>query len=384
MQRRRFVSLASQTAIVGAWPAWALQASAQEGNAPGVTDQTIQISSSVPLSGSLVGFGQAVQKGAGAAFAEINAQGGINGRQIRLHLVDDGYETERSVDNIKKIIQERKTLALLSCVGTPNNTAITPLIEAAGIPHVAPITGAASLRKNQQLIFHVRAGYSKEVISLVQRLVGMGLKGIALVYLDNGYGRELQGVAAAELQRLGASAAAEVALDVSSKNANAVLQSLKQARPSAVLLLTAGTSSLDMIHGIKQQLPGVLMAGLSVTIQGLTLDDAASGMAVTTIVPDPNRGKSGLVRNYQAAMQAQGEQEFSQGSLEAYINAHVLAYGLRLAGKEPTPARVRAALSSIRNFDLGGFVVSYGATPPFVGSRFIELGIIGRNGRFVG
>ena len=384
MHRRRFVSLASQTAIVGAWPAWALQASAQEGNAPGVTDQTIQISSSVPLSGSLVGFGQAVQKGAGAAFAEINAQGGIYGRQIRLHLVDDGYETERSVDNIKKIIQERKTLALLSCVGTPNNTAITPLIEAAGIPHVAPITGAASLRKNQQLIFHVRAGYSKEVISLVQRLVGMGLKGIALVYLDNGYGRELQGVAAAELQRLGASAAAEVALDVSSKNANAVLQSLKQARPSAVLLLTAGTSSLDMIHGIKQQLPGVLMAGLSVTIQGLTLDDAASGMAVTTIVPDPNRGKSGLVRNYQAAMQAQGEQEFSQGSLEAYINAHVLAYGLRLAGKEPTPARVRAALSSIRNFDLGGFVVSYGATPPFIGSRFIELGIIGRNGRFVG
>ena len=384
MQRRRFVSLACQTAIVGAWPAWALQASAQEGTTPGLTDQAIHIASSVPLTGTLVGFGQAVQKGAGAAFAEINAQGGIYGRQIRLHLVDDGYDPERSVANIKNIIQERKALALLSCVGTPNNTAITPLIEAAGIPHVAPITGAASLRKAQQSVFHVRAGYSEEVISLVQRLVGMGLKGIAVVYLDNGYGRELQGVAAAELQRLEATPAAELALEVKGDNANAVLQALKQARPSAVLLLTAGTSSLGMIQGIKQQLPGVLMAGLSSTIQGLKLDDAASGMAVTTIVPDPNRGKNGVVRNYQAAMQAQGEQEFSQGSLEAYINAHVLAYGLRLAGKEPTPARVRAALSSIRNFDLGGFVVSYGATPPFIGSRFIELGIIGRNGRFVG
>ena len=117
----------------------------------------------------------------GAAFAEINAQGGIYGRQIRLHLVDDGYDPERSVANIKNILQERKALALLSCVGTPNNTAITPLIEAAGIPHVAPITGAASLRKAQQSVFHVRAGYSEEVISLVQRLVGMGLKGIAVV-----------------------------------------------------------------------------------------------------------------------------------------------------------------------------------------------------------
>lgn len=384
MQRRRFVSLASQAAMVGAWPTWALQASAQENAAPGVTDQAITISSSVPLSGTLVGFGRAIQQGAGAAFAEINAQGGIYGRQLHLNLVDDGYDPERSVVNIQKIIQERKTLALLSCVGTPNNTAITPLIEAAGIPHVAPITGAASLRKAQQSVFHVRAGYSEEVISLVQRLVGMGLKGIAVVYLENGYGRELQGVAAAELQRLDASVATEVGLEVTGKNANTVLQALKQARPSAVLLLTAGTSSLDMIHGIKQQLPGVLMAGLSSTIQGLKLDDTASGMAVTTIVPDPNRGKNGVVRNYQAAMQAQGEKEFSPGTLEAYINAHVLAYGLRLVGKEPTLARLRMALASIRNFDLGGFVVNYAQTPPFTGSRFIELGIIGRNGRFVG
>ena len=106
MQRRRFVSLACQTAIAGAWPAWALQASAQEGTTPGLTDQAIHIASSVPLTGTLVGFGQAVQKGAGAAFAEINAQGGIYGRQIRLHLVDDGYDPERSVANIKNILQE--------------------------------------------------------------------------------------------------------------------------------------------------------------------------------------------------------------------------------------------------------------------------------------
>ena len=52
--------------------------------------------------------------------------------------------------------------------------------------------------------------------------------------------------------------AAELALEVKGDNANAVLQALKQARPSAVLLLTAGTSSLSMIQGIKQQLPGVL------------------------------------------------------------------------------------------------------------------------------
>src|SRR5574344_3144862 len=212
MQRRRFISHMTQAAIGMAVPAWATTGYTQD-MAPGVTDQSLTIASSLALTGTLAGFGKAIEQGAGAAFAQVNAQGGVHGRQLKLALVDDGYEPERTVANVKKILQEGSALAFLSCVGTANNAAITPLREAAGIPHVAPITGAASLRKAQQSVFHVRAGYSGEVISLVQRLVGMGLKGIAVVYLDNGYGRELQGVAAAELQRLEATPAAELALE---------------------------------------------------------------------------------------------------------------------------------------------------------------------------
>lgn len=385
MQRRRFISLASQAAVAVAGPAWALRGWAQEGAAvPGVTDQTITIGSSLALTGTLAGFGQAIEQGAGAAFAQVNAQGGVHGRQLKLALVDDGYEPERSVANVKKILQDGSALALLSCVGTANNTAITPLIEAAGIPHVAPLSGAASLRRNERFVFHVRAGYTEEMQRLVQRLVGMGLKGIAVVYLANGYGREMHQVAVAELQKRGASAAAEVELEVNGGNISKVLQTLRQARPSAVLLATAGTPSLDMVRGIKQQLPGVLLAGLSVTLQGLKLDESVSGMAVTTIVPDPDKGKIALVRDYQSAMRAAGHTEFSNGSLEAYISARVLIDGLRRVGKDPAPIRLRAALASIRNFDLGGFVIDYGGQPPFVGSRYIELGVLGGNGRFIG
>ena len=383
MQRRRFISHMTQAAIGMAVPTWATTGYAQE-TAPGVTDQSLTIASSLALTGTLAGFGQAIEQGAGAAFAQVNAQGGVHGRQLKLALVDDGYDPERTVANVKKILQEGSALALLSCVGTANNTAITPLIETAGIPHVAPISGAASLRKDERYVFHVRAGYTEEMQRLVQRLVGMGLKGIAVVYLDNGYGREMHQVAIAEMQKNNASMAAEVALNVRGDNLDKVLQTLKQARPSAVLLATAGTPSLDMVRGIKQQLPGVLIAGLSVTLHGLKLDGAASGVAVTTIVPDPDKGKSAVVRDYQAAMRAIGHQEFSSASLEAYINARVLIDGLRRVGKDPAPIRLRAALASIRNFDLGGFVVDYGGQPPFVGSRYIDLGVLGSNGRFVG
>ncbi len=384
MQRRRFVSLASHAAAWGACSAWSLPAFAQDALVPGVTESTLTIASSLALTGTLAGFGEAVQQGAGAAFAQANAQGGVHGRQLKLNLVDDGYVPERTAANVKKILQEHSALALLSCVGTANNTAITPLVEAAGIPHIAPISGAASLRKNERFVFHVRAGYTEEMQRLVQRLVGMGLKGIAVVYLDNGYGKEMHDVAITELQQQGATTAAELPLDVDGGNAAKVLQALKQARPSAVLLATAGTPSLAMIRSIKQQLPGVLMAGLSVTVQGLKLDASASGIAITTIVPDPDKGRLAIVREYQAAMRAVGHTEFSPGTLEAYINAQVLIDGLRRVGKEPTPARLRTALASIRNLDLGGFTVDYAGQSPFVGSRYIDLGVMGSNGRFVG
>ena len=83
-------------------------------------------------------------------------------------------------------------------------------------------------------------------------------------------------------------------------------------------------------------------------------------------------------------MRAKGHNEFSQGSLEAYVNARVLAEGLERAGKDPSPAKLRSALASIKNLDLGGFVVDYSGTAPYVGSRFIDLGVLGNTGRFIG
>ena len=70
--------------------------------------------------------------------------------------------------------------------------AITPLIEAAGLPHLAPLTGASSLRKAElKKVFHLRVSYTDEITRLVHNLVNMGIRDLAIVYLDNPYGKEL-------------------------------------------------------------------------------------------------------------------------------------------------------------------------------------------------
>lgn len=382
MQRRQFVLCAAATVAA---PAFVRPAHAQD--VPGLSAKAIAIGCSAAMSGPLAGFGSDIQQGAGAAFAHANARGGVHGRSVQLQMVDDAYEPERTLANVQQIIGQGSAFALLSCVGTPNNTAILPLIEEAGLPHIAPITGAASLRKNARNVFHVRASYTDEVQRLVQRLAGMGLKGIGIVHQDNGYGRELLEVAAAALAALNMKPAVQAAVATDGKNLPQVLQAVAAARPSALLLATAGTVSVALVRGLRKQSPGVLMAGLSVTLPSAslsTLGEDGSGLALTMIVPDPHRAKLQLVRDYQAAMRAQGKGDFSQGSLEAYVNARVLLEGLERAGKDPTQARLRAALSSIRNLDLGGFTVDYSGQMPYVGSRYIDLGVLGGTGRFIG
>lgn len=380
MQRRQFVL---STAAALAAPAVLRNALAQEG---GLSGKSLTIGCSAALSGPLAGFGTDLRQGAEAAIAQINARGGVHGRALQLHMVDDGYVPQRTIDNVKQMLGQGSAFALLSCVGTPNNTAILPMVEEAGIPYVAPLTGASSLRKNARNVFHVRASYTEEVQRLVQRLMGMGVKEIGIVFLDNAYGRELLEDANRALAAAGGKASVQAALATDGKNLDAVLAQVDAAHPSAVLMVTAGAATVPLVRGLRKVLPGVLMAGVSASLTGEAykqLGETGRGLAVTMVMPDPTKGKNAVVRDYQAAMKARGQQEFGLGSLEGYVNMRVLAEGLERAGSDPTRAKLRSALAGIRNWDMGGFVVDYGGQAPYVGSRYIDLGVLGPAGKFL-
>ena len=384
MQRRQFVTIAPRLAAGLAAPALVRHAFAQDA---GISSKSLTIGCSASLTGPLAGFGRDIKQGAEAALAQINARGGIHGRMVQLQILDDGYVPQRTTENVQQMISQGSAFALLSCVGTPNNAGILPMIEDAGIPYVAPFTGASSLRKGARNVFHVRASYTDEVRRLVQRLAGMGLKDIGVVYLDNAYGREMLEDSTRFLADQGLKPLVQVALATDGKNLSDVLAKVGQARPAAVLLATAGAVSVELVRGLKTNNPGVLMAGLSVTLtsEGLKqLGDAGSGLALTMVMPDPTRAKTALVRDYQAAMRARGIQEFNLGTLESYTNTRVLAEGLERAGADPTRSKLRTALAGIRNLDLGGLVIDYSGQAPDVGSRFVDMGVLNGAGRFVG
>lgn len=384
MIRRRLLSFVPQLAALSAAPSFVRNAHAQEG----LSANSIAIGCSGAITGPLASAGQAIKLGADAALAQINAKGGVQGRKLQLQFVDDGYAAERTVENVKKMMGDGSVFALMSCVGTANNTAILPMIEAAGLPYVAPLTGASSLRTAaQRHVFHVRASYTDETQRLIEQLVSMGIKDLAIVYLDNAFGKEVLAGVITTLTKLGIKLTGQVALAVDGKNLAEVVAQVKAAKPMAVLLGTAGSSSAPLVTALRKDSPGMPMAGLSVALSGgdiKALGSTAAGVAMTMVFPDPYKGKTQLVRDYQAAMRGIGKDDFSAIGLESYVNTRVLAEGLERAGRDLTRAKLRNALQSLQKFDLGGFTVDYSKGTPFVGSQSVEVGILGGNGRFVG
>jgi ABC-type branched-subunit amino acid transport system substrate-binding protein len=132
-------------------------------------------------------------------------------------------------------------------------------------------------------------------------------------------------------------------------------------------------------------------AGVKTTFMGVnsgsyqiakTLGPLAQGMVFAQVVPSPWERKREIAREYQdAARRATPEPEFSYGALEGYMTAKALVLALRSAGRDLTRAAFLKSLENAR-FDLGGVVVRYGQGD-HEGSRFVDLSMVARDGRFI-
>ncbi|WP_296444718.1 ABC transporter substrate-binding protein [Rhodoferax sp. UBA5149] len=384
MNRRNFLASSPVLATGLVFPSLISNTYAQTGN----TADVLTIGCTAAMTGPLGSFGQNMKLGVDAGFHQINARGGVEGRPLRFSVLDDAYIPARSVENVKKLIGDSGVIALMGCLGTPNNAAISPIIEAEGTPHLGPLTGASSLRKIElRNVFHVRASYTDEINRLVQNLVSMGIRDLAMVYLDNPYGKEVAQDATRALTASGVKAVAMVPLATDGKNLDSVVAAVLAAKPSAVLLGTAGAATTGLVAKLKQASSMMPIAGVSASLTQAgvkELGGKAQGIAITMVFPDAYQAKHLVIRDYQSAMRAIDQPLFDPGSLEGYINARIMAEALTHAGRGVTRAKLRQSLSALRNFDLGGFTVDYGSANARVGSKYVALGILSADGKLKG
>jgi ABC-type branched-subunit amino acid transport system substrate-binding protein len=112
------------------------------------------------------------------------------------------------------------------------------------------------------------------------------------------------------------------------------------------------------------------------------LGDDGVGVVISQVVPYPWVAKLPIVKEYQDLTRKSGSTDFNFSSLEGFIAAKTFVEGLKRAGKNLTREQLVAALESMRNYDAGGFSISFSPTQ-HNGSSLVDLTMIGKSGRFV-
>lgn len=354
----------------------------------GVTKDTIVLGQSAAFSGPAQRLGDSMREGAQLYFDEVNRNGGVHGRKIKLVSLDDGYEPDRAVPNTKKLIEQEKVFALFGYVGTPTGYAVMPLVAEAKIPFFGAFTGAEGLRTPfNKYIFNVRASYYQETEALVEFLVKQGKKRIAVFYQDDAYGKAgLTGVQLA-MERRKLPIAALGTVERNTVEVDGAVKTITKVNPQAVIMISAYKSIGAFVRTMTKA--GSRADFLNVSFVGsdalaTELADLGHGVYISQVVPYPwDPGFSVAIEFTALAKKNAPNLKPSFNNIEGYICAKVFVEGLRRAGTDLTRDGFISSLESLRDLDVGKFRVSFSPTN-HNGSNYVGLTvIIGKQGSFM-
>ena len=109
---------------------------------PGVTDAMIRIGQTMPFSGPASAY-SVVGKTEAAYFRMLNDKGGINGRKIEMISLDDGYSPPKTVEQVRKLVEQDEVFAIVGSLGTPTSIAVQKYLNARKVPQLMPFSGAS-------------------------------------------------------------------------------------------------------------------------------------------------------------------------------------------------------------------------------------------------
>jgi len=346
----------------------------------------IRLGQSAPITGPLAKVGVAVRDAALAVFAEVNAQGGIDGRQIELVTLDDEDRAERTAVNTKLLASQHQVVALFGFVGAGAHRAGARGAVEENLPYIAPFSGSQELRSGTlPWIYNLRAGHVSEIEYIARHTHQIGIRRVSLLSEYNSQGWELRDALMASFEARGASVASISSVDHegSKYSLPGAVSSVLAGDPQAILLGADYVASARFVEAVRQAGYTGIFYTLS-TVGGNALMDMlgaqAAGLSVTQVVPFPWTSSSLLGRQFQAFC-ARHKVEASFASMEAYLGATLLVDALRRT-REVTPAKLAEALDSLPPRDFGGFVGAFYSKSRRTPAQ-VDLTVFSRNGKFV-
>lgn len=340
--------------------------SAVRADEPGVFEDRIVFGQSAALDGPAAELGRGMRDGILAAFNEAGKAGGVHGRTLELISYDDGYEPERAISNVLRLIDDDGVFAVIGEVGTPTSSAVQPMTTAEEVPFLAPFTGAEFLRDpSLRNVINVRASYDQETEAWIAYLIDdLGLSRIAILYQDDSFGRDgLEGVRAA-MEKRGSALVAEGTYMRNTTAVKRALLEIRKAEPDAVVIVGAYRPSAEFIRIARGLGLDPLFINISFVGSRALADElgvTGKGVIVSQVVPLPQDTTMPIVADYRRAL-AGLDPSLEPGfvSLEGYIAGRLVIAALDALGPEVTRQGLLATIRDVGRFDLGGLELTYG------------------------
>jgi len=189
MITRRF--LLQSAAAAAAYSAQGFRAARAE-NAAGVTDTEIKIGQTMPYSGPLSAYG-VIGRTEAAYFRMINEQGGVSGRKLNLISVDDSYSPPKTVEQVRRLIEQEQVAFLFQTLGTPCNLAIRQYCNDNKVPQLFLATGASMFADPQHFPWTIgyNPNYQTEAHIFAKHILATKPNArIGVLYQNDDYGKD--------------------------------------------------------------------------------------------------------------------------------------------------------------------------------------------------
>ncbi len=180
--------------LVATGPIWPRSTRAQQYD-PGASATEIKLGQTMPYSGP-VSVAGAVGLASMAYFDAVNKAGGINGRQIKLLSLDDGYTPPKTVEATRRLVEDENVLMIYGSVGTPTNAAVEKYLNLKKVPQLFVTTGASRFHdpKNSPWTMAFMPGYAAEGRAIARYvLAAVTDPKIAVLYQNDDLGKDFRG-----------------------------------------------------------------------------------------------------------------------------------------------------------------------------------------------
>lgn len=325
----------------------------------------ILVGMSAAFSGLNADLGRGMKNGIELGFAEVNANGGIQGRTLRLVVKDDAYEPLRAAENMRELIDEDNVVAILGNTGTPTAVLTVPIANEEKLLMFGAYTGAGLLRKAPPdcCIYNYRASYKEEAMLMVNHLLDSGIKPeeIAFFTQRDSYGDAGYQGAVEQLQSRGYIEAEWLAHGRYQRNTLNVEQAVAdllvaEVEPKAVIMVGSYAAAAKFIKLMKMDLPNLLFLNISFTGSDSLLrmlGKDAEGVIITQVVPNMASGLP-IVQSYLKQISSSPLLlNPNVISLEGYIVARIFIDAARKIKGDVNQASLLTSMGNFGRLDIG-------------------------------